>query len=277
MSIHSGPTPQLTVVSGRFRGISFDIRPGRSTIGRVTDVEIPLDDENVSRRHAILDRAGTRVVLTDLGSTNGTWINGRVLRGARDLRDDDLVRVGAVELRFSTARADPGTKVVPPGSPGEREGRGVRYDFGGVDGPVQAGDGVQYAAGRDQYLAHGDQYLAGRDRYDQRSWQVHAPGGMAAGRDLHANDYSVNVNADYDPSDELFQGKGFGRILMAFGWCIALIGFGMWAYVIFQGANAGFDGPNPFERELVPGVPMAITAFAAFIGGGVLAGIGGGM
>jgi hypothetical protein len=38
------------------------------------------------------------------------------------------------------------------------------FDFGGVNGPVQAGDGVQYAAGRDQYLAHGAQHVAGRDQ-----------------------------------------------------------------------------------------------------------------
>ena len=38
------------------------------------------------------------------------------------------------------------------------------YDFGGVRGPVQTGDGTQYAAGRDQYVAHGDQYVAGRDQ-----------------------------------------------------------------------------------------------------------------
>lgn len=41
---------------------------------------------------------------------------------------------------------------------------GDRYDFGGVQGPVQTGDGTQYAAGRDQYVAHGDQYVAGRDQ-----------------------------------------------------------------------------------------------------------------
>jgi hypothetical protein len=41
---------------------------------------------------------------------------------------------------------------------------GGRDDFGGVQGPVQTGDGTQYAAGRDQYVAHGDQYVAGRDQ-----------------------------------------------------------------------------------------------------------------
>lgn len=38
------------------------------------------------------------------------------------------------------------------------------YDFGGVRGPVQTGDGTQNAAGRNQYVAHGDQYVAGRDQ-----------------------------------------------------------------------------------------------------------------
>lgn len=39
-----------------------------------------------------------------------------------------------------------------------------RYDFGGVTGPVQTSDGVQYYAGRDQTVVHGDQYSAGRDQ-----------------------------------------------------------------------------------------------------------------
>ena len=72
---------------------------GRSEIGRQAGVAILLGDQDVSRRHAVLERAGGRVVLTDPGSTNGTWVNRRRLRaggpGDRvELRDGDEVRLG---------------------------------------------------------------------------------------------------------------------------------------------------------------------------------------
>ena len=105
MSTGPGPVPQLVVVSGRMRGAGFDIPPGRSEIGREAGVAILLDDQDVSRHHAVLERAGSRVVLTDPGSTNGTWVNRRQLRpgDSRDRfepRDGDEVRLGSVALRL---------------------------------------------------------------------------------------------------------------------------------------------------------------------------------
>jgi hypothetical protein len=247
MSEGSAQPPRLIVVSGRMRGASFDIPPGRSEIGRQAGVAILLDDQDVSRRHVGLERSGGRVVLVDLGSTNGTWVNQRRLRAGdpRDggeLQDGDEVRVGSVTLRFSPAPA--GTETA------------AHHAFGDVHGPVQTGSGQQYTAGRDQYVA-------GRDQY---------------------HDNSVRVDADYDPWDELFRGRGIGRVLMALGGCIALIGFAMWMYLIFSGFSSGIDdfgGPgelsSPFDHELVPGVPLAAAGFGLFAAGGVLAGIGGGM
>jgi hypothetical protein len=151
MSSGLAPTPQLVVVSGRMRGAGFDIPPGRSEIGRQAEVAIVLDDQDVSRRHAVLDRTGGRVGQADLGSTNGTWVNRRRLhpddrRDGVELRDGDEVRVGSVTLRVSMAPAAETT---------------VRqYAFGDVHGPVQTGDGRQYVAGRDQYVAGRDQVVA---------------------------------------------------------------------------------------------------------------------
>jgi hypothetical protein len=256
MSTHSAPTPQLIVVDGRMRGLSFAIPSGRSEIGRQAGLGILLDEQYVSLRHAALERAGGRVVLTDLGSTNGTWINRRRLHGTDELRDGDVVRVGSVSLRFTTA-PDGGTSVLPPEPPTDRERGGDQYAFGDVRGHVQTGSGRQYTAGRDQYNADGDQYF----------------------------DDSIRVTADYDPSDELFQGKGVGRALMVLGGCVALAGFGLWVYVIFSFMSGGGGDPgdlgspdfNPFARELVPGVPMAPVGFAAFLAGGILYGIGSSM
>jgi pSer/pThr/pTyr-binding forkhead associated (FHA) protein len=71
MSVRSALTPRLVVLTGPMRGTSFDIPSGRSQIGRQPGVDIRLDDESVSRRHAVLERQDERVVLADLGSTNG--------------------------------------------------------------------------------------------------------------------------------------------------------------------------------------------------------------
>ena len=168
------------------------------------------------------------------------------LKGPRELRDGDELRLGAVVLRFSTGVAPTGTVPIPPPTD-EAASRPTVPPFGDVRGPVQTGGGQQYSAGRDQYVAGKDQYL----------------------------DQSVNVQDDYDPWDELFQGRGLGRALMAIGGLIALIGFGMWMYVIFSGFGGSIS--DPFGIELVPGVPMGVVGFVAFGAGGVLAAIGSGM
>jgi hypothetical protein len=71
-------------------------------IGRLPECAIPLADANVSRRHAELRRDGTGVVIEDLGSTNGTRVNGVVVRSRR-LADGDLVTVGITTFRFEAS------------------------------------------------------------------------------------------------------------------------------------------------------------------------------
>ncbi len=92
--------PLLTVVNGSLRGASFRLRPGLRRIGRADGVDILVEDRKVSRQHATVERVGTRTLLTDTGSTNGTWLNDQRLTEAAELRDGDRIRVGQVELRF---------------------------------------------------------------------------------------------------------------------------------------------------------------------------------
>jgi hypothetical protein len=68
-------------------------------IGRLPECGVVLADSNVSRRHAELRRAGDTVVLTDLGSTNGTRVNGAPIR-ERTLASGDEVSVGSTRLIF---------------------------------------------------------------------------------------------------------------------------------------------------------------------------------
>lgn len=102
--------PLLTVTSGPLRGASFRLRPGLRQIGREDGVDVLLDDPKVSRRHAVVELAGGRVLLTDTGSTNGTWLNDRRVGAGTELRDGDRIRVGHVELRFF----DPGSAPTEP-------------------------------------------------------------------------------------------------------------------------------------------------------------------
>ena len=71
-------------------------------IGRLPECGIVLNDPNVSRRHAEVRRRGSDVVVVDLGSTNGTRVNGGQIR-ERVLQDGDEVGVGTTIIRFETS------------------------------------------------------------------------------------------------------------------------------------------------------------------------------
>lgn len=71
-------------------------------IGRMSSNDVVLADANVSRRHAELKQDGGRWVLRDLGSTNGTVVNGK-LAGEHELKDGDHLTFGTSELVFKQA------------------------------------------------------------------------------------------------------------------------------------------------------------------------------
>jgi pSer/pThr/pTyr-binding forkhead associated (FHA) protein len=72
---------------------------GPITIGRLPECSIVVEDANVSRRHAEVRRDGPDVVVSDLGSTNGTRVNGAQVR-TRRLNDGDEITVGRTSIRF---------------------------------------------------------------------------------------------------------------------------------------------------------------------------------
>jgi pSer/pThr/pTyr-binding forkhead associated (FHA) protein len=71
----------------------------RVVIGRSREADIVLQDPNVSRRHAELRREGPAWWLVDLGSTNGTELNGRRVQRSK-LNDGDTITLGATDLVF---------------------------------------------------------------------------------------------------------------------------------------------------------------------------------
>jgi Protein of unknown function (DUF3662)/FHA domain len=72
-------------------------------IGRLPDCTISLSDANVSRRHSEVRSTGNGFVVVDLGSTNGTKVNGSRIDGERMLNDSDIVSVGSTHLRFEAS------------------------------------------------------------------------------------------------------------------------------------------------------------------------------
>lgn len=86
----SAPLPAWArlVSSGRQ---SLEVCPNRAVVGRSSQADVPLADPEVSRRHALLWREAGGIWLADLGSVNGTWLNGRLLHEAAEVADGDLL------------------------------------------------------------------------------------------------------------------------------------------------------------------------------------------
>ena len=99
-----GPIPYLVVTAGHARGQTFDLR-GEVRLGRDRSNAIVLSDGKVSRHHFRLDPIRGTYILSDLGSANGTFVNGvRVTQPVR-LRDGDLINLGDTQIVFYTGAA----------------------------------------------------------------------------------------------------------------------------------------------------------------------------
>ncbi len=92
-----GPASVIVHEDGATRRIPF----GKEvvTIGRLADCEVVLKDKGASRRHAQIKLTDTDATLTDLGSTNGTRLNGQVVQ-SRQVQDGDKITIGAAVLEF---------------------------------------------------------------------------------------------------------------------------------------------------------------------------------
>ncbi|HWB35595.1 MAG TPA: DUF3662 and FHA domain-containing protein [Rugosimonospora sp.] len=80
-------------------GRTYPLSIGSTVIGRGDQANLRLPDVGISRRHARLDYDGAQVVLTDLGSTNGTMVNGQRV-SAVALNPGDMVQIGTTTLTF---------------------------------------------------------------------------------------------------------------------------------------------------------------------------------
>jgi pSer/pThr/pTyr-binding forkhead associated (FHA) protein len=88
--------PAPAAASGLLDALASD-RP--SVIGRSRSCDLVLRDDSVSRRHVMLAVDGEHVIVTDLGSTNGTLLNGRWITQA-EARPGDVLQLGEIELHL---------------------------------------------------------------------------------------------------------------------------------------------------------------------------------
>lgn len=104
--------PTVVVKTGSEAGRRLELG-GAVAIGR-QDGDLVLEDPEVSRRHAVLRREGESIVVEDLDSTNGTFVNGERIRSPIPIGPGDLVRVGRTTLEIEPDRRADDTIVSAP-------------------------------------------------------------------------------------------------------------------------------------------------------------------
>ncbi len=99
----SPATPGLATVTVGDLGHDVALSGDQVVVGRLAECQIHLDDANVSRRHAAFVRLDAGWAITDLGSTNGTRVNGEPVERVR-LRDGDVIEIGLARLVYHEPR-----------------------------------------------------------------------------------------------------------------------------------------------------------------------------
>jgi anti-anti-sigma factor len=100
---HGEPGLWLIVQMGASKGRPVPVVGPRFVIGRQRECQLRLGSPMVSKLHAAIERREGRTILTDLGSTNGTVLNGRPLRGKEaEIHDGDRIQVGPVVCTVAT-------------------------------------------------------------------------------------------------------------------------------------------------------------------------------
>jgi pSer/pThr/pTyr-binding forkhead associated (FHA) protein len=98
--------PTVTIVKGPMSGESFVLNEDIITLGRDPKNSVFLNDMTVSRRHARIDLTGIAqryATIEDLGSLNGTWVDGAIINKTT-LKDGSTIQIGTFRLVFHTNR-----------------------------------------------------------------------------------------------------------------------------------------------------------------------------
>ena len=99
--LRQGVRPRLTVVAAMNFQPGHEFEIGESaTMGRAPSADVPIEVPFASAAHARIFPRGQFMYIEDMGSTNGTYLNGRQLRRPEQLKPGDAVRIGETEYRY---------------------------------------------------------------------------------------------------------------------------------------------------------------------------------
>lgn len=115
------PMAKLVVLSEGMTGLAFDLKPDRTTVGRLDDNAVHIPEASVSSHHCEIIGRGSEVVVKDLNSTNGTFINGQQITEAV-LKPGQILRLGQIEMRLdagapAASGSAPAPAPAPPATP----------------------------------------------------------------------------------------------------------------------------------------------------------------
>ena len=113
ISISEGPSSQIRFLI-EWAGSQHLLSAGRNIIGRDIDVDVRIDSAGVSRKHAVITIVGANASIDDLGSKNGTYLNGARVLSSMPLNDGDEIRLGSAVFRLRViAPAEPTATEAP--------------------------------------------------------------------------------------------------------------------------------------------------------------------
>ncbi len=102
----AGKSFALRFISGKYQGGEFPLKMDKQiVIGRSSELDMVLVEDMVSRKHAKISAAGGKITIEDLGSTNGTFVNGEKIKQAR-LKEGDRILIGTSILKLVHQGAD---------------------------------------------------------------------------------------------------------------------------------------------------------------------------
>ena len=106
--------PTLVVVRGSLAGEEHPLDREKLVLGRGPGVDLAIDDDEMSSQHAAVEFTGAGFRICDLGSTNGTFVNGKPVR-AQDLSAGDRIELGRhlLQLRLEERPREPRVHLVP--------------------------------------------------------------------------------------------------------------------------------------------------------------------
>lgn len=94
---------KLVLLSEGFTGRTHELVADKTTVGRVEDNTLQLADPSVSSHHCEILLRGGDVVVKDLGSTNGTFVDGDQLSAETVIKHGQILRLGHIQMRLETA------------------------------------------------------------------------------------------------------------------------------------------------------------------------------